>query len=241
MRIAAAAFGLASLLAGCASAGPSPERNAVIRRILASNVQLRAERDGGVRRAGSGVALGGDGERTLILTTRHFLEPPARQQVWVVVPGSARRLKAEVAALSDEADLALVEVRGVALPAATLRDVARLGDDVWVVGFPWGRRLTIGQGVVSQIASEKDDAPLEGAPRMVSASVSYGVSGGGVFDAEDGALIAVVEGYRTARVSVEKTSERTVDIPVPGETTVVSAEAIRRFVRSSGRDDLLGR
>jgi hypothetical protein len=30
-------------------------------------------------------------------------------------------------------------------------------------------------------------------------------------------------------------------LPVPGETTVVSAEAIRRFLVSAGRDDLLKR
>lgn len=232
---------LVGLTGACASAPVATERGELLRRILSSTVQLRAERDGGVRRAGSGVVLGSDGSRTLVLTTRHFLEPVVRQQVWVVVPGSGRRAKGEVSAISDEADLALVEVSGVALPAVTLRDAARLGDDVWVVGFPWGRRLTVVQGIVSQIASETDDAPLEGPARMVSASVSYGVSGGGVYDAEDGALIAIVEGYRTARVSVEKTPERTVDIPVPGETTVVPADAIRRFLIAAGREDVLRR
>jgi S1-C subfamily serine protease len=164
-----------------------------------------------------------------------------KQQVFLVLQNGARRLRADIVALSDEADLALVEVAGIALPGATLKDVARLGDDVWVVGFPWGRRLTIGHGVVSQMTSDKEDAPLQGAPLMVSASVSYGVSGGGVFDAEDGALVALVEGYRTARLSVEKSPERTVDIPVPGETTVVPAQAIRRFLVAMGRDDLLDR
>jgi S1-C subfamily serine protease len=231
---------VACLTGACASAPTVPDRGEVLRRILSSTVQLRTERDGGVRRAGSGVVLGAGDGVTVILTTRHFLDPPVRQQVWVTVPGSSRRTKAEVTAISEEADLALVEVRGLDLPAVVLRDTARLGGDVWVVGFPWGRRLTVAQGVVSQIASDTDDAPLEGPARMVSASVSYGVSGGGVFDAEDGALIAIVEGYRTARVSVEKTPERTVDIPVPGETTVVSGGAIRRFLSATGRDELLG-
>lgn len=36
---------------------------------------------------------------------------------------------------------------------------------------------------------------------MVDASVSYGASGGGVFDARTGGLIGLVEGYRTARVT----------------------------------------
>jgi S1-C subfamily serine protease len=240
MRRLALALAIAGVVAGCATAPPVSDRSAVLRRILASTVQLRTERDGGGRRAGSGVVLGRSADRTLVLTTRHFLEPSVRQQVWVIVPGPGRRLRGDVTALSEDADLALVEVAGLALPPVTIRDHTRLGDEVWVVGYPWGKRLTLVPGVVSQIASETDDVPLEGAPVMVSGSVSYGVSGGGVFASEDGMLVGIVEGYRTARVALDR-PERTVDIPVPGETTVISAEAIRRFVAGTGRDDLLRR
>jgi hypothetical protein len=82
-------------------------------------------------------------------------------------------------------------------------------------------------GVVSQLAQE---GVVEGSASMVDAPVSYGASGGGVFDRATGQLVGIVEGYRTARVKVSGSPERTVDIPFPGETTVVSAAAIRRFL-----------
>ena len=41
-----------------------------------------------------------------------------------------RRLHAVVHTMSAETDLAIVEVEGRALPAAVLRDTARLGDEV---------------------------------------------------------------------------------------------------------------
>lgn len=238
MRIAALVMATIAVAGGCATALPVADRSEVIRRILASTVQLRTERDGGGRRAGSGVVVGHAPDRAFVLTTRHFLEPSIRQQVWVTLPGPGRRLRGDVTAVSEEADLALVEVRGLDRPPVTIRDGSRLGDDVWIVGYPWGRRLTLVPGVISQIASETDDAPLEGAPVMVSGSVSYGASGGGVFTAGDGALIGIVEGYRTARVALDR-ADRTVDIPVPGETTVVPAGAIRRFIAATGREQVL--
>jgi hypothetical protein len=63
--------------------------------------------------------------------------------------------------------------------------------------------MTLARGIVSQVNgvhSVVGDQEL--APRlMVDASVSYGASGGGVYDARDGGLIGLVEGYRTARVT----------------------------------------
>jgi hypothetical protein len=66
---------------------------------------------------------------------------------------------------------------------------------------------------------------------MVDASVSYGSSGGGVFDAATGALIGIVEGYRTARMTTKE--ERSLEIPVAGETTLISSQAIRTFLAAT--------
>lgn len=236
MRRGVALLALTLVLAGCASVAGPGERGDVLRRILPSTVQLRAEREGGGRVAASGVVVAADrgASRSWVITTRHFVERARPQEVFVSVPGRKGRLRATVVARSETTDLVLVTVDDVLRPAPMLKDAVRLGDEVWVVGFPWGRRLTVVSGVVSQIAGDEGDAALEGSPRMVDASVSYGVSGGGVFDAASGALIGIVEGYHTARVKLEATPERTLDIPVPGETTVVSAEAIRRFLVSEG-------
>jgi S1-C subfamily serine protease len=144
------------------------------------------------------------------------------------------RLGAVVRATSTEADLAIVEVAERALPAAVLKDHASLGDQVRVVAFPWGRRLTVVSGIVSQIASSEGEVAVEGAVRMIDAPVSYGASGGGVFDAGTGALVGIVESYRTARMALPTEPERVLDLPVPGETTVVGTPLIRRFLESAG-------
>jgi S1-C subfamily serine protease len=233
--------GLALVVAGCAGSLAGGGRSEVIRRILPSTVQLRAEREGGARRAASGIVLASDAtaKRAWILTTQHFLEPPIRQEVYVSAPGRRTRVSATVAAVDRETDLAVIEVTGLDLPAVKLKEAARLGDEVWVVAFPWGRRMTVVSGVVSQIAGEEGEVTLEGPVRMVDASVSYGSSGGGVFDAVAGELVGVVEGYRRARVAIPESPERAFEVPVPGETTVIPSSVIIRFLENSGLGDLL--
>jgi serine protease Do len=221
---------------GFASWSGTSNREAVIRQILASTVQLRTQREGGGRRSASGIVLAADAEarRSWIITTRHVLEPLVEQEILLGAADGRGVLKMRVAAVSPESDLALLEADGIALPPVRLKEVAKLGDDVWIVAFPWGRRRTVVGGVVSQLESSAEDSALEGPARMVDASVSYGASGGGVFDAETGALLGVIESYRTARVGTGGSPERIIEIPVPGETTLVSTAAILRFVQSAG-------
>jgi S1-C subfamily serine protease len=231
-----AALAVALLFGGCASADVGSQRGGALRGILGPSVQLRAE-GGGVRRAGSGVVVAADRStgRSWIITTRHLFEPAPLSQLWVVTTDGGRRLRARIGARSRDADLAIVEVTDRALPVASLQETARLGDEVRVVAFPWGRQLTVVSGIVSQIATEEgSEVAVEGAVRMVDASVSYGASGGGVFDAESGMLVGIVESYRTARLALPGSPERVLDLPVPGETTVVGASAIRRFLESAG-------
>jgi len=226
-------------LAGCATRAAPPAAPDVLAQVIGSNVRLRAEREGGARRSGSGVVIASDAasQSSWVVTTRHFLDPAATQRVWVTAPGVVGRLACRVAAVSDRADLALLEVTGAALPAALTRRSVPLGDDVWIVAYPWGRRLTVVSGIVSQLESDDDSVPLDGAARMVDASVSYGASGGGVFD-RAGRLVGIVESYRTAKVQLERPS-RVVDVPVPGETTVISTAQIVGFLEGLGLARLL--
>lgn len=235
MRGTALLLALATLAAGCATTEPLSRRGDALRDVLGPSVQLRAERPG-VRRAGSGVVVAADVAtgRSWIITTRHLFQPVPPQHLWVTTTDGARRLRAVVRATSTEADLAIVEVTERALPPAVLQDHARLGDQIRVVAFPWGRRLTVVSGIVSQIASEEGEVAVEGAVRMIDASVSYGASGGGVFDAGTGTLVGIVESYRTARVALPTEPERVLDLPVPGETTVLGTPLIRRFLQSAG-------
>jgi S1-C subfamily serine protease len=226
-----------SILAAACAPVAVGDRGDVLRRIVPSTVQLRAEAAGGVRRAGSGVVVASDAaaKRSWIITTAHLVGPGGNPQIFVrTTARTGSRLKATGVGQNVDTDLVLLVIDGIVLPAVAIKETTRLGDDVWVVGYPWGRRMTVVSGIVSQIASPDDQVALEGPARMVDASVSYGASGGGVFEASSGALIAIVEGYRTARVTLQTVPERAVDVPLPGETTVIAASTIRQFLSSTG-------
>jgi S1-C subfamily serine protease len=226
---------------GCATTSRST-RDEVLRQIVPSTVQLRCEREGGNRRAASGVVVARDGDtrRAWIITARHFLEPLAPQRLSVSVLGRKQPVAARLLKVSERVDLALLEVEDVDLTPAKLKDTVRLGDEVWVVAYPWGRRMTLSNGVVSQLAAADGSVDYEGPARMVDVSVSYGASGGGVFDAPTGALIGLIEKYRTAHVALPQSPDRPIEIPIPGETTLVSSESIRQFVIEAGLEGFLG-
>jgi S1-C subfamily serine protease len=117
-------------------------------------------------------------------------------------------------------------------------DGLELGDDLVVIGAPFGKGLSVAAGIVSQV--EYEFAEAAAAPRApkamkTDAAIGYGSSGGGVFDVPGGKLIGLVEGYRTARVAFGKQEEQyAFDVPMPGETFVAPAAKIRRFLAENG-------
>ena len=238
MRRAVALAGLALVGFGCVSRGTptTPDRADLIRGILASTVQLRSEHDTGSRRAASGVVVAVDraAGRTWIVTTRHFIQPSPAGQVYVRMAGRTSMVSATVAFVSEERDLAVIETSFLDAAPARLKKVATLGDEILLVAYPWGQRFTVVRGVVSQIESRDGELPVTGSARMVSATVSYGSSGGGVFDAYTGELVAIVESFRTAKVAIPEMRERVLEVPVAGETTVIPAPAIAAFLADAG-------
>jgi serine protease Do len=226
--------------AGCTSIPSATDRTELIRRILASTVQLRSEREGGARRAASGVVVATDpsSRRAWIVTVRHFLGPSRPQEVSVRLPGQSAELPAVVFAVSAEdlgLDIAIIEVEHPGLTPVRLKEGAsNLGDEVLIVAFPWGQRLTVVSGIVSQIVSIPGESLVSGPARMVDAPVSYGSSGGGVFDARSGELIGIVETYRSAKITIPELKDRVIEVPVPGETVLVPASMISHFVRDFG-------
>ena len=232
---------LAGVLAagGCVPAARAPDRGELVRCIVTSTVQLRSQREGGIRRAASGVVVATDpgSRRAWVVTVRHFVTPFKPQQVSVQLPGQERAIPAGVMAVSAEdldLDLAIIEVDNVDVTAVRFKEVTSLGDEVLIVAFPWGERFTVVRGIVSQVLSTSRASITTGPARMVDASVSYGSSGGGVFDARTGELVGIVETYRTAKVTIPEIKDRTIDIPVPGETTLVPAAVILNFVQEFG-------
>lgn len=239
MRRVIALVALALVTTGCASA--PVDRSERIRQILKSTAQLRVDRGDGVRRAASGVVLATDPttRRAWILTTRHFLDPPHAQQVYVRLPGRDTAVAGTIAFVSRDLDIAIIEADQLDVTPVRLKVATHLGDDVLVIAFPWGQRFTVVRGVVSQITAPTDSTLVTGAPRMIDASVSYGSSGGGVFDAQSGDLVGIVEGYRTVKVSIPEMRERPLELPVAGETTLIPAAAILHFLVDSGLTDFL--
>lgn len=227
---------LLNLRAPAPQAGPE----SVIAHSLAASVQLYAEREGGVRRWGSGVAFSRDrGHRTLILTAAHLVVPAVPQTLYAAVPGHEPHAEAAILAIDEKADVAILAVEDLAVTPIELQETVRLGDNVWVVSFPWGRRGTVVSGVVSQIAAEDLDTglPMSGSVSLIDAAVSYGTSGGGVFDARTGRLVGIVRGYRTAKLALPGVPAQSLDLPIAGETTVVSTTTIRCLITRMTLDE----
>jgi serine protease Do len=136
-------------------------------------------------------------------------------------------------------DLAVLEVAGH-LPVTPLAadDGLELGDDLVVIGAPFGKGLSVAAGIVSQVEyelSENAALPRIAKALKTDAAIGYGSSGGGVFDVPAGRLIGLVEGYRTARVAFGKDDDQyAFDVPMPGETFVAPAAKIRRFLVERG-------
>jgi hypothetical protein len=55
-----------------------------------------------------------------------------------------------------------------------------------------------------------------------------------------GKLVGLVEGYRTARVSIPGSEKYSFDVPMPGETFLAPPGKIRSFVARSGIGALAG-
>ncbi len=246
---------VAGLMSGCSIArlwGPSREE--VLQRILPPSVQIVVEQQEGRRvRTGSGVVLGfrrTDQRPALdcfVLTSGHTVSDLVGQkEVYVLFGrhrGDGKKARAAVVAYRNtpDLDLALLQAETDRCVPAQPGGSPLLGESVWVVAFPWGRHMTLASGIVSQINLD-DSADRETASRlMVDASVSYGSSGGGVYEARDGALIGIVEGYSTARVTAEGANPPWyIDVPVPGQTFVTPLSDVRRFLAGTGYSDLIG-
>lgn len=255
VRLVAFSAVVAAIMNGCAIPGLSnPSREEVLQRLLPSAVQIIVEQQEGRRvRTGSGVVLAA--RRTeqradcFILTSGHTVSGIVGQkEVYVVFGGhrgDTKKARATVLAHRDTRDIDLALLRADAnrcVPAPAGRPPL-LGEQVWVVGFPWGRQLTLASGIVSQINMDDMDHGADGdtASRlMVDASVSYGSSGGGVYEARAGGLIGVIEGYSTARVSPSGADPPWyIDVPVPGQTFVTPLSDVRRFLGEAGYADLV--
>ena len=241
MRRVPAFCALLLFVAGCAAPRADSTGSAVIDRSIRSSVQLFTDRDDNGRRAGSAVVLAADetSGRALVLTTAHILLPLVEQKVLAKTPMNRGYTTARIVAVDADADLAVLEAEGLNVVPASLRRQAHLGDDVWVISYPWGRRLTVVDGVVSQIyrrSPASESGPFAGPVRQIDATVAHGTSGGGVYDRRTGELVGIVRGYRTAKLSLPGADAAPLEVPIAGETTVIPATRILCFLKTAELD-----
>lgn len=263
-RRAPAVLGIAALcltVAGCATPRTIAlnDRQAVIDRIVASTAKVMIEQGGRRLGTGSGVVVAsqveGSGREAIsyVLTASHVLDGHDDADILVRFAGAYAAQGRFVAAIArrgspDALDLALLRVPGIAVPPASLpesADQVRLGEEILLVGFPWGKRLGLFSGIVSQMPTDgREEATAdEGTDPtiVVDAASSKGVSGGGVFREATGTLIGIVEGYQTASIAVkDHSSAYSIKVPMSGETFVVPLARIRRFLQESGLDGIPG-
>jgi len=230
---------------------PRPTRKEMVRRILPHNVRLAITEAGKSRRTASGVVIANEktaeGAVSYVLTNAHAVERDDLKDPRLVVivddRGDSTEYTAEVVATGQvpDMDLALLKVPGLPLAAAQLAgdEELELGEDVVVAASPFGRPLSLSGGMVSQVDWDKQSR----LPRMVKtdAAIGYGASGGGMFSLESGKLLAIVEGYRTAKVGFAVAEQNfSFDVPMPGETFAAPISKVRHFLRQQGFARLLG-
>ncbi len=267
LAVLSAALACAGPLRAGATAAPSESRFEVVQAVLPEAVRLHVFAAGRLARTGSAVCLRDDrtAHRSYLLTNAHVVDAgglPGRPSYEALVEGprgTARAFPARLLAVGSvpDTDLAVLVVQGADVPAALLAegDGARVGEDVVIVGAPFGRELSVSGGLVSSLEWVGDGAARALDRLKTDAAIGYGTSGGGIFRVRDGRLVALVEGYRTARVELpDPAAEGTApghdvaaaasrsaparrwgfDVPMPGETFGAPAAKIRRFLAAHG-------
>jgi S1-C subfamily serine protease len=222
-----------------------PTRKSVVRQVLPQNVRVVVFEGSTAKRTASGVVIAAEatprGAYSYVLTNAHVVDPTGLSKpvltVLVDQNGETVDYQAEPLAIGKvpEMDLALVKVRGVMLKAVALAadDELEPGEDVLVVAAPYGKALSVSGGLISQVEWDRKG----NVPRMVKtdAPIGYGASGGGVFSRTTGKLLAIVEGYRTAKVGFAVAEQAySFDVPMPGETFAAPTAKVRSFLETNG-------
>ncbi|MGC4113716.1 MAG: serine protease [Myxococcales bacterium] len=224
-------------------------RSSTARAVLPQNVRVVVVVAGNPVRSASGVSIGNaltpDGALTYVLTNEHVVAAQKGEEPKYVVlvdlpTGDTQEFGAKVVARGavPDVDLAVLAVPGVALEAAVLAGdgEAELGADVVIVAAPYGRALSVSGGMISQVELDPKRVPVM---LKTDAAIGYGASGGGLFSVETGKLVGIVEGYRTAKVSIPVAQETySFDVPMPGETFAAPAAKVRRFLEEKGLGQL---
>jgi serine protease Do len=126
--------------------------------------------------AGAGILWSADG---LVLTNRHVIS--RRAGVARVLLADERQFEAELIAVDEEVDLALLQINAQDMPAANIADSRelRVGEMVFTLGHPWGMRGAASFGIVSQLGNARTNGERGLIPVIhTDARLAPGNSGG---------------------------------------------------------------
>lgn len=149
--------------------------DSIVAQTRSSVVTIFAKRFG----AGAGILWSADG---LVLTNRHVIGKHKPK----VLLADERQFEAEVIALDEEVDLALIRIDAKDLPAANIGDSTqlRVGELVYTLGHPWGQRNAASFGIVSYLGNAQTRGPRELIPIIrTDARLAPGNSGGPLLNA----------------------------------------------------------
>jgi len=134
--------------------------------------------------SGTGFVIEGD----RFITNAHVVEQATR--IYIQPPNSADKLRAEVIGISQEMDLALIQIKKVTEreefhanhPVLELSDtLPTIGSTVQAIGYPMGgEQVSITEGVVSRIEYTEYNMEARGLRIQVDAALNRGNSGGPV-------------------------------------------------------------
>jgi serine protease Do len=244
------------LAIGCARTQPSISatqriqgaRQHVIERLVNASVKVAIDRNGRRATSASGIVIASRPAGQIaeavsyVLTAAHVLPGGEGAAIFVGFCGphaAGGKFAATVISQGspEGLDLALLRVSGIAVPPVDFpeADWIRLGEQILVVGFPEGERLGISGGIVSQLplSEFQNGIPADRVEQrvVIDAAAPRGVSGGGVFEAETGDLVGIVQGHQTFSVAVKDQAQSySLKFPVPGATFVVPLAQIRPFL-----------
>lgn len=160
----------ALLTQASAPALPPPE---LFKKVSRSVVIVRTAVDGGSSQ-GSGVVVGAG----RVATNAHVLG--AAQEA--TVSYGTKQWRTSSIWRDPDRDVALLSIQGLDLPVPEIGSAATIevGSHVYVVGAPRGLELSLSDGLVAGLRAIDSGAPLV----QLTAPISPGSSGGGVFDAQ---------------------------------------------------------
>ncbi|XDZ66105.1 S1C family serine protease [Alphaproteobacteria bacterium LSUCC0684] len=153
----------------------------------------------GVAPEGSGVVIDHQGDHAFILTAAHVV---SRAREIAVRPHDGSLTEAEMLAIDDERDLALLRVRISLAPLSLNPETPEIGGHVCVIANAFGLGLSFSCGVVS--ATGRQGMGFNAIEDFIQtdAAVNPGASGGALVD-EEGRLIGMVDAIFTKEADID--------------------------------------